>query len=277
MSSATVRNLEQIQEQEGTGRPSRLGALLLSSLATAAIVTAGLVVANRTGPAAVSDADPLAELVQSESRQQPAEELEGREVTFPGVLSDEADPTTALAAVRDERGRLVAAEEGEASVPPPPPAGESLPLSPLPVGTLLSATPVTSTPKDQLTQLAADATRVPDDTQLAPAGTDGGFQLQVASFKAQPDADKLVEDLRQRGHRAYRQAAYVPGRGLWHRVRIGPFKSRLQASRYQAEFEKTERLSPFVVDPEKVKRAEEQRAARLAKREGRDTTGSASD
>jgi cell division septation protein DedD len=105
---------------------------------------------------------------------------------------------------------------------------------------------------------------VPDGTALAPAGSDGGFQLQVASFKDQGEADGLVEDLRKRGHRAFRQAAYVPARGLWHRVRIGPFKNRFEASRYKAEFEKNERMTPFLVDPEKVKQAEELRSIRVA-------------
>jgi cell division septation protein DedD len=123
---------------------------------------------------------------------------------------------------------------------------------------------VTTTPKDPLTALAADTAKVPDDATLAPAGSDGGFQLQVASFKDQNEADRLVEDLRRRGHRAFRQAAYVPARGLWHRVRIGPFKNRFEANRYKGEFERTERMTPFMVDPDKVKQAEAQRSFRLA-------------
>jgi len=99
---------------------------------------------------------------------------------------------------------------------------------------------------------------------------DGGFQLQVASFKEQAEADRLVDDLRRRGHRAYRQAANVPERGIWHRVRIGPFKSKLEAQKYKAELERTERISPFVVDPDKVKQAAEMRAMRVAAREKKD-------
>jgi cell division septation protein DedD len=86
----------------------------------------------------------------------------------------------------------------------------------------------------------------------------------VASFKQQPDADAFVADLRKRGHRAFRQAAYVPGRGLWHRVRVGPFKSKFQANQYKKKFEKSERVAPFVVDPHKVKAQQELRAAKLA-------------
>jgi DedD protein len=85
----------------------------------------------------------------------------------------------------------------------------------------------------------------------------------VASFKDQPDADKFVDDLRKRGHRAFRQAAYVPGRGLWHRVRIGPFKNKYEADQYRLKFEKAERVSPYVIDPHKTKEAEEARAQKL--------------
>jgi cell division protein FtsN len=180
-----------------------------------------------------------------------------------------------MAAVKDERGRLVARDVTQNTAGLPPPPTDRLPVVPLPVGTLLTATPVTTEPKDRLTALAADAARAAgaaraaDASSLAPPGVDGGFQLQVASFKEVHDADKLVEELRQRGHRAFRQAAYVPERGLWQRVRIGPFKSRLEAQKYKLEFERSERVAPFLVDPEKVKQAEQIRAARVAAQDKR--------
>lgn len=272
MPSVNVRNLEQIQEGDTKPRASRLGALALASLASAAIAVSFVVMNKRPGPASASSADPLAELLASAKADGPAERLERTDVTFPGVLSDAEQPTTALAAVKDARGRLVVQPDAELAPTAPPPATDRLPVAPLPVGALLGATSVTNDPKDRLTQMAAGAARSQEDAELSPAGMDGGFQLQVASFKDQADADRLVEDLRRRNHRAFRQAAYVPDRGLWYRVRIGPFKSRFEAQRYKVEFEKTERVSPFVVDPEKVKQAEQLRAARVAadqKRAGR--------
>ncbi|MGC4088844.1 MAG: SPOR domain-containing protein [Polyangiaceae bacterium] len=270
MQPVNVRNLEQIQEQDGTPKASRLGALLLAALASAAVVTSSVMMSRQKGPATASSADPLAELVANARTQAPAERLEGRDVTFPAVLSDREKPTTALAAVKDERGRLVARDEDAVASPAdPPPAADRLPVVPLPIGTLLTATPVTTDPKDRLTSMAAGAARSAEGEGLAPAGSDGGFQLQVASFKDIHEADKLVDELRHRGHRAFRQAAYVPERGLWHRVRIGPFKSRYEAQKYKGEFERSERVSPFLVDPEKVKQAEANRAARLAAQDKR--------
>ena len=187
-------------------------------------------------------------------------------MTFPELLSDVEKPTTALAAVKDERGGLV---KGAGAVPAPtgalpPPAMDRLPVVPLPAGTLLSATAVTTEPKDDLSKLAVTAAteRTNAETQAAP-GADSGFQIQVASFKEQVDADAFVGELRKRGHEAFRVAAMIPGRGLWHRVRVGPFKTKYQAVAYKQKFEKNERVSPFVVDPEKVKQAEEIRQRKL--------------
>ncbi len=162
----------------------------------------------------------------------PAEQLDGHDVTFPGILSDSRTPTTALAAVKDERGRLVEQPGVDPGAAPsgPPPATDRLPVVPLPVGTLLSATPVTTDPKDSLTVMAHSASALADGAERAPAGMEGGYQLQVASYRDQADADRLVEDLRKRGHRAFRLAAYLPERGLWQRVRIGPFKSKFEAA-----------------------------------------------
>ncbi|HVR19827.1 MAG TPA: SPOR domain-containing protein [Polyangiaceae bacterium] len=271
MESVNVRNLDDIQEEERASRGTRLLSLLFASLAGAAIVTAGVVVSRKGDAQAKDTRDPLAELVaQAKGAAPSSDKLETRDVSFPGILSDHEKPTTALAAVKDERGRLLPQSTTEAEPSAPPPASDRLPVVPLPVGDLLSATPVTTAPKDGLTALAADASKLPGSTALAPAGMDGGFQLQVASFKDQPDADRLVDDLRRRGHRAYRLAAQVPERGIWHRVRIGPFKTKFEAVKYKGEFERVERVSPFVVDPDKVKQAEEIRSMRLAAREKKD-------
>lgn len=270
MPQVNVRNLEQIQEQD-SGRPSRIGTLLLVSLAGAAVVSAFAMMSKKSAPPTKSTQDPLASLVaDAKNPATPAEQLDGKDVSFPRILSDDASPTTALAAVKDERGRLV--KQGDPADPTqvgtvlggPPPAMDRLPVMPLPVGTLLNSSPVVTSPRDALTDLAASAAAAKTNGELAPEGNDSGFQLQVASFKEQAEADRTVEDLRKRGHRAFRQAAHVPERGLWHRVRVGPFKSKLEALKYKERFERAERIAPFLIDPEKVKQAEEQRAARIS-------------
>jgi cell division septation protein DedD len=269
MESANVRNLEQIQETDGDGRSARVATLLLAGVGGAAIVIAAVMAFKQSEPAAESKTDPLAALVARAKHPEttPPEAVHSSEVSFPALLSDSDRPTTALAAVKDERGKLVAPE----AVPNPettllpPPAAEKLPVVPLPAGTLLDGTKVTQAPKDQLISLATDVSKVDANPEAIP-GAEGGFQLQVASFKDQGDADRFAEQLRKRGHRAYRQPAYVADRGLWHRVRIGPFKTKLAAERYKQDFDKKERMSSFLVDPDKVKRQEELRASKLASR-----------
>ncbi len=269
MDAVNVRNLEQIQETDVRKRSSRLPALLLASMGGAALVVVAVMMAKDQGNATQSQDDPLEDLVAEATQVGMApERLDERDVTFPEILSDDETPTTALAAVKDEKGRLVQRSEEAASARGrgvrPPVAGDSLPVVPLPAGSLLSATQVTTEPKDQLTSLAATASELDDDAEMAPPGSDSGYQIQVASFKQASDADAFVADLRKRGHSAFRQAAYVPDRGLWHRVRVGPFKTKFQAIQYKKKFEKSERVSPFVVDPHRVKHAEEVRAAKLA-------------
>jgi DedD protein len=269
MDPVNVRNLEQIQEADRDGRSARVATVLLASVGGAAIVIAAVMSLRQSAPPVESKADPLAVLVAKAKHPEatPPEAVRPSEVTFPGVLSDSTRPTTALAAVKDERGRLVAPSPDPEPAPVAPvPATDKLPVVPLPAGTLLDQTPVTEKPKDPLVGLARDVSRVEAATPPVMPGAEGGFQLQVASFKDQADADHFVEELLKRGHRAYRQPAYVADRGLWHRVRIGPFKTKLAAAKYKAEFDQKERMSAFLVDPDKVKRQEELRQNKLAAR-----------
>lgn len=266
-SPVNLRNLERIQEGD-SGRAPRLATLLLAAAGLAALGVVGLTMARRTGPPAQSDQDPLAALLAetrvtegAKAAKKPTD-LDGADVTFPAILSDSGKPTTAMAAVKDAEGRLVAQPE---IAPAPPPPTDRLPVVPLPAGTLLGATSVTTEPHDDLTRMAVQVSNI-DDAPLGEPGMDGGYQVQVASFKEQADADRFVDDLRRRGHKAFRQAANVPGRGVWHRVRIGSFGTAYAATAYQRKLEKEERISAIVIDPEKVEHAQKIRAAKLAAR-----------
>lgn len=264
-----LRNLEDIQENDAPSGGFPLGTLFLAAIAGGALVVVVMMGLERKAPPTQNQGDPLGELVES-ARKNPtpsAMTVGERQVTFPQILSDRNAPTTALAVVKDERGRL---RESESALQPdlsepevaPPDVNEKLPNRVLPAGDLLSRTTVTEAPKDDLTQIAKLQTSATEATEMAPMGFEGGYEIQVASFRQSDDADAFVTELRKRGHRAYRQAAYVPERGLWHRVRVGPFKSRYEAQQYQQKLEAAERLSTFLVDPDKVKRQEEVREAK---------------
>lgn len=179
--------------------------------------------------------------------------IEGQNVAFPNLLSDEPNPTTAMAAIRSGSGAK-AAGSGELpfKLPPgaptqPPPAGDQLPVVPLPAQDFLSMSPVVSEPRDSLTAMAANAS-APTGEQVA-TGRPGGFQLQVSSFRKEKRAEGFATRLRRSGHHAYVESALVPGKGTWYRVRVGPFKNRWEAMRYRKEFEKREHIVTFLVVP----------------------------
>jgi cell division septation protein DedD len=264
--SGTVRNLDQIQEADPSAPPSRLGALVLASLGGACIVLAAALLLRAPVKAKPTQADPLGDLV---ARTHPAGtkadkpgDLSGQDITFPGMLSD-AKSTTALEAVRDPKAASTIGPPGPATLagadlpfvlPPgaptaPPPAADRLPVVPLPAQNVIpGGAPIAAS--DTLTSMAKRVAR--EDAAEVAAGAAGGHQLQVSSFKTQAEADGFAAALRRRGHHAYVEPAQVKGRGLWYRVRIGPFKQRHAAVIYRQDFEAKERMVTFIVDPPKT-------------------------
>lgn len=274
MEHGSVRNLDQIQESEGEARTPRGVTILLVALGGACVVFAGLALGGRRTQATVQRVDPLGDLVSAQAKiGQPATprstDLSTRDVTFPGILSDEGSPTTALAAVKGNSTPAAAKQNkvdpggSASSIPPtepaasvevvpkaPPPPTDRLPVVPLPAQHVLGASPVVTRPRDSLTRAASDAAQVAtSDAPPAAAGHEGGYQLQVSSFRTQAEGDQFAAELRARGHKAYVVEARVPGRGTWYRVRIGPFASQHAAASYRTGFEGREHVVPFIVPP----------------------------
>jgi cell division septation protein DedD len=215
---------------------------------------------------AESTVDPLSALLTQakDEKSLPSDQLSHEHTTFAELLTDKERPSTALVAVKARDGRFIEAPELE--LPRGPPPGDELPVVPLPAGRLLESTKMTIAPRDGLTELAAERSQMPAGAEKARAGSPGEYAIQVASFRDQGEADAYVEELRLRGHRAYRESARVPGRGLWQRVRIGPFKDRFRALAYKGDFEHKEGMAALLVDPEKIESREAQRALKLAER-----------
>jgi cell division septation protein DedD len=256
-----VRNLDELQEAdvEADARSSKLGALVVAALGGACLLLAGAALVKRPAKDASKDADPLGALVEQARVSAPSASGSARtgiQVTVPGVLSDSDSPTTALEAVR-KGAKDTAAEVEDFKLPPghpqsPPPAADRLPVAPLPAQHLLAdAGKETETPSaDTLQQVARHASRE-TGKEVEPGGP-GLFQLQVSSFKTELEAQAFAAALRRREHHAYVEPANVKGRGMWYRVRIGPFKYKRSADLYRQEFEAKERLVTFVVAPQKT-------------------------
>ncbi len=241
--AASVRNLERIQEdgpREGGGRGATLALVVMGG---ACVLFATMAFgARRSSTPAQKKVDPLAELA-SKSTASPT--ILPGEVTFPGILSDKPNPATALAA---------ATATGAMTVPAPPPATDKLSVVPLPArhaltgNAYIAPSPSAEKPKDKLSALAAGATDpMSAGGTLVASGAEGGWQVQVSSFRTQAEADAFATQLRARGHKAHVQRAEIPTRGTWFRVKIGPFGTQHEAIKYRSSFEAKEKMPGFVV------------------------------
>ena len=264
MDQGAVRNLEQIQEHDEQSGTPKWAAVAMVVLGGACVVFATLALSGHKSAPATPPADPLGDLVAQHGRGAPAlaaaavkpTDLSTRDVTFPAILSDNTSPTTALAAVRAGSqpppaaaiaGAPVIALTGAAT---PPPAMDRLAVMPLPAQNVLEATPVITRPRDAMTKAASDSAQINTaPPALSGPGHDGGYQLQVSSFRTQTEANQFADQLRARGHKAYVQEAHVTGRGTWFRVRVGPFPTQHAAASYRIGFETKEHVVPFIVPP----------------------------
>jgi cell division septation protein DedD len=257
MDPGSVRHLEHIQEHENASRTPQIMSVALVVLGGACVAFAALALGGRRSTPAATLIDPLGDLVAQHARggagtSHPTD-LSPHDVTFPGLLSDDKSPTTALAAVRPLPASSFAAV-ASAAPPSPPPATDRLSVVPLPAQipaqSVLEATPVVTRPRDALTKAASDSGQIV--TAAAPSagpGHDGGYQLQVSSFRTQAEANDFADQLRARGHKSYVQEAHVLGRGTWFRVRVGPFATQHAAATYRSSFEAKEHVVPFIVPP----------------------------
>lgn len=63
--------------------------------------------------------------------------------------------------------------------------------------------------------------------QVSPGN--GGFTVQVSSWKSRPIAFQQVAKFKAKGYDAYIEKADIPGKGTWYRVKVRNFKSQKEA------------------------------------------------
>jgi len=78
------------------------------------------------------------------------------------------------------------------------------------------------------------------------AAAGAGFTIQVASLKDMKAAVELAEMLKKKGYQAYTVLAKIPGKGTWHRVRIGHFENRSDVGNILRRLKK-DKYRPIVV------------------------------
>lgn len=79
-----------------------------------------------------------------------------------------------------------------------------------------------------------------------PKKLDGRFTLQMKAFTRPDDAEAFAAKLRANGHAVRVEASEVKGR-IWHRVRVGAFKTWSEGLEAKTKFESTESVIAYVV------------------------------
>jgi cell division septation protein DedD len=72
------------------------------------------------------------------------------------------------------------------------------------------------------------------------------FTLQLSSFQAREDAEKLYGQIKGAGSSPYIAKAEVPDKGTWYRVRVGYFKTYDDALAGKTAFEKRHKIIAYV-------------------------------
>lgn len=86
----------------------------------------------------------------------------------------------------------------------------------------------------------------------APAPTGGNFAVQVAASKDRKAAEDLKDRLVQHGFPGYMIRENVPGKGLWYRVRVGPFEEKDEARKMKRRIEEQAKLAGILVVEKKA-------------------------
>jgi cell division protein FtsN len=125
---------------------------------------------------------------------------------------------------------------------PPPSAGEAAPAPALQTEPDESTPSAASPSSDESTVGSASDDESDDETAPATA-TDGGYYVQVASYKAEADAAEYAATLSARGLAA--QSSADPS-SSWHWVRLGPFPTRGEAEKARFKLKLHERQKAYV-------------------------------
>jgi DedD protein len=279
-----VRDLDQIQEDDGDDRGRRLGTILLATAAVVGLTFAiGVVVGRAAEPAPQATDDPLARLdgianaqtARAKAAAAPAP-IEAADLSFPNTLGEQEERPEVLAALQaaaaEEAALAARAQQAGLPAAAPPPAASAIgddaapstdgeaggddELDVVAAEEIVANIPAAvaagagsrSLPKAVMHDpLVAAALRDDGPRQSSPRGHDGEYTLQVISYDRPEPSRAFAEGLRAKGHAAFVTAADVPERGRYYRVRIGPFKSRQQAEAYRERFEDEEHMNTFVV------------------------------
>ena len=82
----------------------------------------------------------------------------------------------------------------------------------------------------------------------------GRFTVNVGSFRERVRAERLVNELKEKGYKAFVGEATIPQRGTWYRVSVGRFPSREKAQAFARAVKEKEGIDFFVRKLKEVKK-----------------------
>ncbi len=104
-----------------------------------------------------------------------------------------------------------------------------------------------------LDQKAETTAAVQEKTSAGPDAAEPGtrkittlYTVQVGAFEEAEGADKLAQNLGKKGYHTYTMVKSIPGKGVWHRVRVGKYESRSEAEHIASLLEDRENLTTFI-------------------------------
>lgn len=74
----------------------------------------------------------------------------------------------------------------------------------------------------------------------------GRFTINVASFKERKRAERLVDELKEKGYGAFVGKATIHKKGTWYRVSVGRFSTRKEAQDFARTVKEKEGMDSFV-------------------------------
>ncbi len=77
--------------------------------------------------------------------------------------------------------------------------------------------------------------------------TPRAYYVQVSSFRDEEKARALAERLKKQGYPAEVVSKVLINRGIWHRVRMGPFRNKSEANEKAAAVKQSEKVAPLVM------------------------------
>ena len=75
------------------------------------------------------------------------------------------------------------------------------------------------------------------------------FTLQVGSFEKKEHAENLFQKLRKKGYPVFLKRVDLKEKGIWYRVKVGEYPTKVEAEKFKEKLEKEEGLKESLIIP----------------------------